>query len=64
MVGASSSHLTGKIVSHVLKTAYPTGQPGSFSREIADLLAQLDTVSSEHHASSDHTIRRPDRPIR
>ncbi|WP_404711935.1 hypothetical protein [Sphingomonas sp. MMS24-J13] len=38
-------HLTGKIVGQVLKTAYPSGQPGSFSDEIADLLRQLDAIS-------------------
>jgi hypothetical protein len=44
---APSVHLTGKIVGHVLETAYPTGQPGSFSSEIADLLRQLETVPGQ-----------------
>lgn len=44
MSGSSSSHLTGKIVGHVLKTAYPTSQPGSFSDEIAELISRLDAV--------------------
>jgi hypothetical protein len=40
-----SPHLPGQIVSQVLKAAYPTSQPGSFSSEIADLLGQLDAIS-------------------
>jgi hypothetical protein len=43
-MAAHGGHLPDKIVGHILKGAYPSGQPGAFSREIADLLQQLDTV--------------------
>lgn len=51
---APPAHLTGKIVSSVLKKAYPASPPGAFGREITDLLIKLDAVSS--HTSDGHAV--------
>lgn len=57
---ARVGHLPDKIVGHILKGAYPSGQPGAFSREIADLLQQLDTVAIDP-APTVRSVRFADR---